>query len=140
MFIISVSARRTETAVSVGQNTANQSVVSTSNSSAATKPNGEKSPAKAVSFGEITGCAPEKFGRGAKIVISLKTPNGGYLAIEREGKKTDYFLLSAPENSDEQQNAAAGDALPFWTTENLKNLPRIELDSLTARHQSLKAL
>lgn len=140
LFIFFVSACRTEMAVSVGQNTASQSIVTTSNSPALPKTSIANSPAKAALSGEITGCTPEKFERGAKLVVSLKTPNGGYLAIEREGKNPDYFLLSLPENSDEQQTAAAADALPVWTTETLKNLPRIELDSGAARGVSLSKL
>lgn len=140
LFIFYVSACRTETAVSVAQNTANQNVVGASDSPNTTKMPVEKSAAKAASSGEITGCAPEKFGRAGKLVVSLKTPNGGYLAIEREGKKPDYFLLSEPEDSERQASAAAADALPFWTTETLKTLPRIELDAAKARAVNLSKL
>lgn len=140
LFIFYVSACRPETAVSIDQNTANQSVVSTTNASSTTKTTVEKSSAGAVSDGEITGCAPEKFGRGAKLSVSLKTPNGGYLAIEREGKNPAYFLLSEPKNSERQKSSAAADALPVWTTENLRTLPRIELDSSATRAVNLSKL
>lgn len=140
LFIFCVSACRSETAVLVNQNTANQSVVSTSDASNTAKTTVEKSSTKAASYGEITNCAPEKFGRGAKVVVSLKTPNGGYLTIEREGKNPDYFLLSEPEDSEQQKTAAASDALPFWTTENLRTLPRIELNSSEARAVNLSKL
>lgn len=133
LFIFCVSACRSETAVPIDQNAANQSVVSTSNASNTAKTAVEKSSTEAISNGEITNCAPEKFGRGAKLVLSLKTPNGGYLAIEREGKNTGYFLLSEPQNSEGQESSAAAGAFPFWTTEKLRNLPRIELDSSAAR-------
>lgn len=90
--------------------------------------------------GEITTCSPEKFGRGANLSISLKTPNGGYLMIEREAKNPDYFLLSAPENLDDQEFAAAADSLPFWSVETLKTLHRIELNTSTARAVNLSHL
>jgi hypothetical protein len=70
----------------------------------------------------------------------LKTPNGGYLAIEREGKNPDYFLLSESKNSEQQKSSAAADAFPFWTTENLRTLPRIELNSSEARAVNLSKL
>ncbi len=90
--------------------------------------------------GEITNCSPEKFGRVAKLSVFLKTPNGGYLMIEREGKTPDYFLLSAPENSGDEEFAAAADSLPFWTVETLKILRRIELDTSNARAVNLSGL
>ncbi len=139
LFMLFVSACRSESFVAVKQNTANQSVVA-SNASNAAKTIVEKSSANSAPYGEITNCAPEKFGRGAKLVISLKTPNGGYLAIEREGGKPDYFLLSDSEDSEEQKLSAAADALPFWTTTTLKTLRRIELDSSEARAVNLSKL
>lgn len=139
LFMLFVSACRSESFVAVKQNTANQSVVA-SNASNTAKTTVEKSSTNAAAYGEITSCAPEKFGRGAKLVISLKTPNGGYLAIEREGGKPDYFLLSDSEDSEEQKLSAAADALPFWTTTTLKTLRRIELDSSEARAVNLSKL
>lgn len=140
LFTIYVSACRTETAVPVSGNTVNQSVVSTSDFSLPGKTTAENPATKGASSGEITNCAPEKFARGAKLVINLKTPNGGYLAIERMGKKPDYFLLSDEEDSDLQKLAATTDSLPFWTTATLKTLKRIELDSTEARAVSLSNL
>lgn len=140
LFIFCVSACRTDTVAPVNQNTVNQSVVSTSDFSNSAKPTVENSATKATSNGEITNCAPEKFTRGAKLVINLKTPNGSYLAIEREGTKPDYFLLSDEEDSESQKLAATADALPFWTTATLKTLKRIELDSTEARAVSLSKL
>lgn len=140
LFIFYVSACRTETVAPVNQNIVNQSVVSTSNFSNAEKTKVENPSTKGVSSGEITNCAPEKFARGAKLAISLKNSNGGYLAIEREGKKPDYFLLSDEENSELQKLATTADALPFWTTTTLKTLKRIELDSTEARAVSLSKL
>lgn len=139
-FIFCISACRSETTVSVDQNTTDQSVVSTSNASNTTKTTVEESSRKTALYGEITNCAPEKLGRDAKLVVSLKTPNGGYLAIEREGKNPGYFLLSEPKNSEQQKSSAVADALPFWTTENLRTLPRIELDSSGARAVNLSKL
>lgn len=139
LFMLFVSACRSENFVAVKQNTANQSVVA-SNASNTAKTPVEKSLTNAAAYGEITNCTPEKFGRGAKLVISLKTPNGGYLAIEREGGKPDYFLLSDSEDSKEQKLSAAADALPFWTTTTLKTLRRIELDSSEARAVNLSKL
>lgn len=140
LFIFYVSACRTDTVAPVNQNIVNQSVVSTSNFSNAAKTTVGNHSTKAVSSGEIINCAPEKFGRGAKLVINLKNPNGGYLAIEREGKKPDYFLLSDEGDSQLQKLAASADSLPFWTTATLKTLKRIELDSTEVRAVSLSKL
>ncbi|MDQ3321948.1 MAG: hypothetical protein M3525_05885 [Acidobacteriota bacterium] len=140
LFIFCVSACHSERAVSDNKNAANQSVVSPSDALNTAKTTVEKSSTKSASYGEITSCAPEKFGRGAKVVVSLKTPNGGYLAIEREGKNSDYFLLSESENSERQKSSAVADALPFWTAETLKTLRRIELDSSEARAVNLSKL
>ncbi|MBA4124675.1 MAG: hypothetical protein H0X72_19710 [Acidobacteria bacterium] len=140
LFILYVAACRSESFVAVNQETANQGAISISNSSNTAKAAIDSPPTKTASYGEITNCAPEKFGRGTKLVISLKTPNGGYLAIEHEGKNPDYFLLSEPDNSEEQRFSAAADALPFWTTTALKTLHRIELDSSEARAVNLSKL
>lgn len=140
LFIFYVSACRTETIAPVNQNIVNQSVVVSSDFSNAGKTTVENPSTKSVSSGEITNCAPEKFARGAKLVVNLKTPNGGYLAIERMGKKPDYFLLSDEENSEGQEFAATANAKPFWTTATLKTLKRIELDSTEARAVNLSKL
>ena len=95
---------------------------------------------KSDQYGEITNCTPEKFGCDTKLIISLKSPNGGYLAIEREGKNPDYYLLSTPENSEDQNFAAAANSLPFWTVETLKTLSRLELDSSQIRAVNLSKL
>ncbi|MDQ3750488.1 MAG: hypothetical protein M3367_15950 [Acidobacteriota bacterium] len=140
MFIFYVSACHSERAVVVNQNTANQSILSISNSTNTEKTTDGKSSTEAASYGEITNCTPEKFGPGAKLVVSLKTPNGGYLAIEHEGKNPNYFLLSESEDSEQQKFSSAADALPFWTTTTLKTLSRIELDTSEARAVNLSKL
>ncbi len=138
LLVLCVSACRSENTARVNHSDTNPVIAE--NSSNIGQANIRPSPAKTALYGEITDCTPEKFGRGAMLVISLKTPNGGYLAIEREGKKPDYFLLSAPENSEEQKNGAAVDSLPFWQVETLKTLRRIELNSSEARTVNLSKL
>ena len=136
--IIAVGACRLEDAATVRQNNADSAIAKETTKD--TQPNAKQSSPKPAFDGEIIGCSVETLGNDAKLTVNLKKPNGGYLAVKREAKNPDYYLLSAPADSQEHKFAAAADTLPLWTVETLKSLSRIELDMFAARAVNLSKI
>lgn len=87
--------------------------------------NGNDAPDEA--YGEIKECSPQKLSIGDVLKIKLAVPNGGNLAIVRDKSKDGFFLLS-----DEQKSSQSAEGNLFWTIDELKKIPQIEIDTANA--------